>query len=281
MALSSNCYAISCRNNWPTTSMSSDQVRRAGHHRISSIGLCGAAHHPLVHWEIPVSPGPRHRKSLPRRRSCRPPVLHFAVNDCGGIGDGRSVVSLFPTRRDYLALKPLPVRLYQIFVARFLSSLLITMVVITVLNLAPSMMFPFLTSGRWQSFELRYVVAHAVATFGAGLFLFFALGAGVQGILMNLLAPRAFDRLSVWIQALFATAFITAAPWKCVRYMAKLARDDRHRSLRWMLLFPPASGFWVYMKPRSGRESLTSCNCVNELSPAWASSCSWRWRPTS
>jgi hypothetical protein len=150
--------------------------------------------------------------------------------------------SLFPTRRDYLALKPLPVQLYQIFVARFLASFLITVLVLVDLNLAPSMMFPFLTSGRWQSFELRFVAAHAVATFGAGLFVFFALGA-IQGVLMNLLPPRAFDRLSVWIQALFATAFIAAAPYVFdIPNWHEMIATEPH----WMLLFPPAWFLGLY-----------------------------------
>jgi hypothetical protein len=150
--------------------------------------------------------------------------------------------SLFPTRRDYLVLKPLPVRLYQIFAARFLASFLITVLVLADLNLAPSMMFPFLTSGRWQSFELRFVAAHAVATFGAGLFVFFALGV-IQGVLMNLLPPRAFDRLSVWIQALFATAFIAAAP-----YVFDIPNWHEMIATRphWMLLFPPAWFLGLY-----------------------------------
>ncbi len=159
--------------------------------------------------------------------------------------------SLFPTRRDYLALKPLPVRLYQIFTARFLASLLITAVVITDLNLAPAMMFPFLTSGRWQSFELRSVAAHAVATFAAGLFVFFALGA-VQGVLMNLLPPRAFDRLSVWIQALFATAFLAAAPYvfDIPNWHEMIAAKPR-----WMLLFPPAWFLGLYETLLGSRDS--------------------------
>jgi hypothetical protein len=169
--------------------------------------------------------------------------------------------SLFPTRRDYLALKPLPVRLYQIFAARFLASFLITAVVITDLNLAPSVLFPFLTSGRWQSFELRYVVAHAVATFSAGLFVFFALGA-MQGILMNLLPPRPFDRLSVWIQALFATAFIAAAP--CVfdipNWHEMIAAKPR-----WMLLFPPAWFLGLYEAALGSRDSYFLQLCQRAL----------------
>lgn len=151
---------------------------------------------------------------------------------------------LFPSLPDYLALKPLPVRFYQVFIARFLSSFVILAIVIAALNLATGVLFPFLTSGRWQSpsFGIRYVLAHWTATFSAGLFTFLALNA-LQGVLMNFLPPRIFERLSVLIQALFATAFLTAAPYV-------LEMPDWHKTIankpHWMLLFPPAWFLGIY-----------------------------------
>jgi hypothetical protein len=151
---------------------------------------------------------------------------------------------LFPSRPDYLALKPLPVRLYQVFIARFLSSFFILLIVIAALNLGTSVLFPFLTSGRWQSpsFGIRYILAHWTATFCAGLFTFLALNA-LQGVLMNILPPRVFERLSVLIQALFATALLAAAP-------SVLEMPDWHETIaakpHWMLLFPPAWFLGVY-----------------------------------
>jgi len=151
---------------------------------------------------------------------------------------------LFPSRRDYLALRPLPVRLYQVFVARFLSCFLIVSVVIADLNLATSVLFPFLTSGRWQSpsFGIRYMLAHASATFCAGLFAFFTI-CGLQGLLMNVLPPRAFERASVVIQALLATVFVAAAPYV-------LQIPDWHELIaarpRWVTLFPPAWFLGLY-----------------------------------
>jgi hypothetical protein len=151
---------------------------------------------------------------------------------------------LFPSLRDYLALKPLPLRLYQIFVARFLSSFVILVVVIADLILATSILFPLLTSGRWQSpsFGIRYVLAHAAATLCAGLFAFFAISA-LQGALMNLLPPRAFDRLSVLFQAVFATAFVAATP-----YVFDIPNWYEMIAARpsWMLLFPPAWFLGLY-----------------------------------
>jgi hypothetical protein len=151
---------------------------------------------------------------------------------------------LFPSRQDYLALKPLPVRLYQVFVARFLSSFASVVVVIIDLNLAASVLFPLLTSGHWQSpsFGIRYVLAHAIATVCAGLFAFFAIGA-LQGAIMNILPPRMFERFSVLIQALLAIAFLTTVPYVLDIpnwYVALAARPH------WMLFFPPAWFLGLY-----------------------------------
>jgi hypothetical protein len=151
---------------------------------------------------------------------------------------------LFPSRQDYLALKPLPVRLYRVFVARFLSSFMMIAIVIVDLNLAASILFPLLASGRWQSpsFGIRYVLAHAVATFGAGLFAFFAISA-LQGAMMNVLPLRAFERISVLFQAILAMAFLAAVTYVLDVpnwYTAIAARPH------WMSYFPPAWFLGVY-----------------------------------
>jgi hypothetical protein len=151
---------------------------------------------------------------------------------------------LFPSLRDYLALKPLPLRLYQVFVARFLSSLVVLVIVLTDLNLASSILFPLLTSGRWQSpsFGIQYIATHASASFCAGLFTFFAIGT-MQGALMISLPLRMFERVSVLVQTLLATAFVAALPhvldipnW----YKSMAARP------RWMGLFPPVWFLGLY-----------------------------------
>jgi hypothetical protein len=160
---------------------------------------------------------------------------------------------LFPSRQDHLALKALPIRLYQVFVARFLSSLIILAVVIVVLNAAASVLFPLLTSGRWQSppFGLRYVAAHAVATVSAGVLAFFAVGT-LQGLLMNILPPRAFERFSVLLQALLATAFLAALP--AVLDIPNWYTDIAARP-HWMSLFPPAWFLGWYETLLGARES--------------------------
>jgi len=152
--------------------------------------------------------------------------------------------SLFPSRQDYLALKPLPVRLYEVFVARFLSSFVIVGMIIVDLNFATSVLLPWITSGRWQvpPFGVQYVVAHAVATCGAGLFVHFAVIA-FQGVLMNVLPPRLFERLSVWFQTVLAGGFLVAG-------LYALDIPNWHQTIAgspgWMWNFPPAWFLGLY-----------------------------------
>ncbi len=152
--------------------------------------------------------------------------------------------NLFPGRQDYLTLKPLPLRLYQVFMARFLGAFTIAAVVVLDLNFTASMLFPLLTSGRWQApaFGFSCVFAHAAATMGAGLFVFFAITA-IQGFCLNLFSPRSFARLSEPMQAFFVTAVIAAGPYviDMPNWYAMIAARPN-----WMSFFPPAWFLGLY-----------------------------------
>ena len=145
---------------------------------------------------------------------------------------------LFPSVRDYYVFKALPVRLYQVFLARFLAAFGIVALVVLDLNLTASVAFPGFSSGPWQvpEFGIRYILAHAAATVCAGLFVFFAVAA-LQGVLLNLLPAAMFERLSVAIQALFAIVLVTS-----VTYVFDIPNWHEAIALRprWMWFFPPA-----------------------------------------
>lgn len=121
--------------------------------------------------------------------------------------------SLFPSRRDFLVLGPLPVRMAHVFLARLLSVLLLVTAVTFAGSMNVSFAFPLVTDGRWQTPPAgpQYFFAHAAATIGAAFFVFFALVA-IQGTLMNLLPVRHFERVSLAVQILFVLALLTAIP---------------------------------------------------------------------
>jgi hypothetical protein len=165
---------------------------------------------------------------------------------CVGLLSAFQWQNLFPNRQDYLTLKPLPVRLYQVFVARFAAAAVIFVVVAGDVNLATSVLFPFLTSGKWQvpPLDVQYVFAHAAATLGAGLFVFLAMVA-VQGAGLTLLSPRAFDRASVLIQAFLFTSFAAAVPYVFDMPNWHVMIGSRPH---WLMFFPPAWFLGLYQR---------------------------------
>jgi hypothetical protein len=114
--------------------------------------------------------------------------------------------SLFPSRRDYLALAGLPVRSRDIFSARFATVLLLAaaLVLAMLLGFQPPHQFTAQTLADVPA-GLK-ILAH-IASSGLGcLFVFFSIVA-LQGVLLNLLPARWFARVSAWAQALLIAVF--------------------------------------------------------------------------
>ncbi len=108
---------------------------------------------------------------------------------------------LFPDLRDYRVLGALPLHPRQIFAAKLAAFVLIAAAAGAAAGFLPTFGFPLLASGRWapaSSLGGR-VLAQAAASAAAGAFFFFALVA-LQGVLLNLLPPRAFGRVSATAQ---------------------------------------------------------------------------------
>jgi len=117
--------------------------------------------------------------------------------------------SLFPSGRDYLALASLPVRSRQIFVARFISLLLFSGLLIGAMNVLPSLIAPVEFGGAWQ-LDSSYAMqagAQALASALACFFVFFAILA-LQGMLLNVLPATLFARVSVYVQGGLAGLFL-------------------------------------------------------------------------
>ena len=108
--------------------------------------------------------------------------------------------SLFPDLRDYRVLGSLPLRPRQIFAAKLLSLLLVAAAALAAVDCFPSAAFPALSDSRWAFSGVGpRMRAYAAASTAAGAFFFFALIA-LQGVLLNLLRPRAFRRVTSCLQ---------------------------------------------------------------------------------
>jgi hypothetical protein len=121
--------------------------------------------------------------------------------------------SLFPNRQDYLILRPLPLKLSQIYFAKLTTLCALVLLVIGLLSIPCAFSFASVISGRhdlassWQEF-----VAQVVAMFCAGIFVLFAL-AVLQTLLMNALPLRWYARVSASAQSLLLVGILCVIPW--------------------------------------------------------------------
>jgi len=117
--------------------------------------------------------------------------------------------SLFPGRLDYHALGSLPLRTSQLFYAKLTALLAVATAAIAVLAALPTLLFPAVSASRWQmNPSLRaHVWAHAVSTIAGCYFFLFALVA-LEGVLLNLLPPRAFQRIAGVLQGVLTALML-------------------------------------------------------------------------
>jgi hypothetical protein len=166
--------------------------------------LMGPLKHKYAHFSSLAVPGP-YREALRADELWLITLMMSAI----GLLTAIKWQSLFPSLRDYRALGSLPVRARQIFGAKLAVLLLLTTAAVVVLNLVPSVSFPALSSSRWAinpSLGAR-VVAHAGSCVAACYFFFFGMLA-LQGLLLNLLRPRLFARVTGSLQGLLVAAML-------------------------------------------------------------------------
>jgi predicted permease len=121
--------------------------------------------------------------------------------------------SLFPTRRDCLALAGLPVSARQMFLAKFGALTLAFVVFVLAMNLPWAVGYSLAAAGHWQNdpSALAVIGANFGAMAGACIFVFFSLLA-VQGIMLNILPARAFGRASLGVQSVVLILTMGALP---------------------------------------------------------------------
>ncbi len=109
--------------------------------------------------------------------------------------------AIFPDRRDYMNLVPLPISTRKIFLANLVAVLFLVALVAFDVNAASCILFPMVV-GATQSkflFFAKFAAVHAVGVLLASIFAFFAVFS-VLGLLMAVLPPRAFKRFSAYIR---------------------------------------------------------------------------------
>lgn len=120
--------------------------------------------------------------------------------------------ALFPDRRDYAILTPLPLRLRTIFAAKIAALFLFASLFILAVAGLPVVFYPLMSVwGLNPDASLQHFVwmmmVHGIAVFSGCVFiiLFFV---ALEGVLINLLSAKYFRKVSVYVQCLATLAFV-------------------------------------------------------------------------
>jgi hypothetical protein len=144
--------------------------------------------------------------------------------------------SIFPGRRDYMNLAPLPIAMRNIFLANILAITAIALLFVIDVNAVSSLVFPYLVSMEQGTFHdfLLFLGSHALGVLLCSLFIFLALFALV-GTLMAVLPNQLFRRISLYIRVTVVMAMLTLL---CTSWaVPRLLRDPlafQSPLLRWL-----------------------------------------------
>ena len=141
--------------------------------------------------------------------------------------------SLFPSRRDYLALAGLPVTPRQIFGAKAAALLMLAGAFIVAVNLLPSGILSAIAFGRYQRDAFLNVVTLFTAASMAGLFMFFLLVAA-QGALLSVMPARWLQAATLFSQGVLLILLLCALPLAVPIPGLYWAMDERPEFVRWL-----------------------------------------------
>ena len=145
--------------------------------------------------------------------------------------------AIFPDRRDYMNVVPLPISTRTIFFANLVAVLFLAGLIALDVNAASCILFPMVVGATQTKFLFfaKFAAVHAVGVVLASVFSFLAVFS-MLGLLMALLPARAFRRLSAYMRGIVVVYLVTllctsfAVPDKLLRMKGALPS--------WTLLFP-------------------------------------------
>ena len=145
--------------------------------------------------------------AIPHGFPRRPLPIHYVLDGHHRVRRGPGVDALFPDRRDYAILTPLPLKAGTIFSAKITALLLFLSLFIVDVGGVPAFFYPFVETMGIRGFHVSLlrlcgmIAAHAIAIFAASAFSFL-LFVALQGLLVNVFSPRAFKKVSLYTQVL-------------------------------------------------------------------------------
>lgn len=145
--------------------------------------------------------------------------------------------AIFPDRRDYINLVPLPISTRTIFFANLVAVLFLVSLIAIDVNAASCVLFPAVVGATQTKFLFfaQFAIVHAVGVVLASIFAFFAVFA-VLGVLMAVLPPRAFRRVSAYIRGVVVVYLVTLL---CTSFaVPDLLRRATGPAASWTLFMP-------------------------------------------
>lgn len=143
--------------------------------------------------------------------------------------------SLFPGLRDYQVLAAYPIRLRDVFAAKFTALLAFGLILIASITALPSLLLPAVFAGDYAGDARAQIPAIFIATSFAALFVFFFL-ISLQGVLLNALPVRRFAHVSLVVQGALLTALLAGCPLA----LSRVTPGAIDHPPAWVIWLPPA-----------------------------------------
>jgi hypothetical protein len=117
--------------------------------------------------------------------------------------------AIFPDRRDYMNLVPLPISTRTIFLANLVAVLFLAVLIAVDVNAVSCILFPAVVGATQTKFIFfaQFAAVHALGVLLASVFAFLAVFS-VLGLMMAVLPPRAFRRASAYIRGLLVVYLV-------------------------------------------------------------------------
>jgi len=155
--------------------------------------------------------------------------------------------ALFPDRRDYASLVPLPIRARTIFLAKIGALAMFLVGFAAVVNLPSTALFPLMsyrspdarTGGMLKTLLIlsRPIAAQGLSVLVASAFVFLSLVA-LEGVLLNVFSVRWFRKVSVYVQC--AMVFALLSLFFLFPNIAGAISELKTRHAALLFAFPPA-----------------------------------------
>jgi hypothetical protein len=143
--------------------------------------------------------------------------------------------AIFPDRRDYMNLVPLPISTRAIFFANLVAVLFLVGLVAVDVNAMSCSLFPVVVAASQSKFLffVTFAVVHGIGVLLASVFAFFAVFSMI-GLLMAVLPPRTFRRISAYMRGVVVFCLVALL---CTSFaVPPLLR--RVPAPRWIALIP-------------------------------------------